>query len=118
MSDNALNDARIKCFGSGVPVFDVECVDAVQSIWRGTRILEPGTPQDAYLTVYFSRAYNYDKSDLDRMLYEYHFDDPSLLGVPFLVVPKEKVIFGFDPPSETILKPPVKLQAPGPFSRT
>jgi len=112
-----LNNARIKCFGSGVPVYNWTCVDNDRSIWKGTRIIEPGTPSDAFETVYFSRLYDLDNSDLDRMIHEYEFIDTDILGVPFLVVPKEKLIFGYDAPSSLIAKPPVKTAAPSPFNR-
>lgn len=112
-----LNNARLKCFGSGVPVYNWTVVDTERGIWKGTRIIEPGTPADTFETVYFSRSYDTENNDLDRMIHEYEFLDPAIVGVPFLVVPKEKVIFGYDSPSTVIAKPPVKLAAPSPFNR-
>jgi hypothetical protein len=49
------------------------------------------------------------------MLYEHDFTDSDLLGIPFLVVPKEKIIFGYEPASDVIVRPPIKLRQPGPM---
>lgn len=106
------NDARIKCFGSYVPVRNTEIVDAKQKIWKGERIIEPGTPQDAAKTVYFSRTFDKD-SDLDKLFKEFHFTDNTILGCEFWLIPKEKLLFGYDEaPGEGIALPPIKLTKP------
>jgi len=112
MSDRKkLHNARIKTFGSYVPVKDVEPVDCKEGVWKGNRIVEPGTPEDVMLVVYFSRAYSRD-NEIDKMVQEYHITDESIMGYEFWLIPKEKLLFGYDPPSPIIEKPPIRLTKP------
>lgn len=107
-------DARMRCFGSYVPVKNIVIVDTKQKIWRGDRIVEPGTPEDAMMIVYFNRTFDKD-SDLDKLFHEYVFTDNTILGFEFWLIPKEKLLFGYDPPS-SIIKPALKFAPGGPFT--
>jgi hypothetical protein len=104
-----LNDARIKCFGGYLPIARYRCFDEQRSIWVGDRIVEPGTPADALEIIYFSRKYEPEKSQIDALMCEYEITDETIVGLPFLLVPKEKVLFGYDPAPKLIKRPPVQL---------
>jgi len=101
---------RIHCFGRYVPLYDVECVDEKQQIWRGKRIVEINTPENAMLTIYFSRFYDRKNNDMDRVCQEYEIHDDKLMGEKFVLVPKEKILFGIDEGSAIIKRPPIKLK--------
>ncbi len=92
-----MQDAIIFPLGGYVPIKDVECVDESQHIWKG-RIVDH--PNKAFQTewVYFSREYLPAVNELDQIYKEKTFDD-KINGVPFLLVPKEKLLFGYFPPS-------------------
>jgi hypothetical protein len=107
-------EARIKCFGNHVPVENIEVVDIKQMIWKGERIIEPGTPQDTMKIVYFSRRY--EDNDIDKLFREYTLTNETIMGRKFSLIPKEKLLFGYDPPSDTIIKPPIKLTKPRIFN--
>jgi len=101
-----MNNARIKCFGGYIPIRDIEAIDTKQKIWKGKRIVEIGTPTDVLEELFFSRDYSSD-SEIDKLLCEKHIKDNSILGCEFWLIPKEKLLFGYDPPS-TILKPDIR----------
>ena len=110
------NNARLKCFGSYVPLTNVVCVDTEQNIWKGERVVELGTSPDAMTTLYFSRDYNPEENEFDRMISEKIFPDASIIGFDFVLVPKDKMLFGYDPPS-TIIKPFMDAGKRSPFMR-
>jgi hypothetical protein len=114
------NNARILCGRDNFAVTDLERVGgtiqppfedgpAVKEIWKGKRIFEPDTPQNEVETVYFSRCYSRD-NEVDKMLHgEVHITDKDVIGYEFWLMPKEKILFGYDPPSSIIQKaPPVR----------
>lgn len=109
-----LNSARLRCFGSYMPITNVILVDEDQQIWKGDRIIEVGSPIDVAETVYFSREYRPKTNELDRILTEKYFDDDSIIGTPFFLIPKEKILFGYDKPPTTIHLPPVKRSSSRP----
>ena len=109
-----MNNARIQCFGGYIPIRDIEVIDSKQQIWKGTRIVEPNTLQDVYKTVFFSRLYQPDTCEFDKLYTEKHFTSNDILDCEFWLIPKEKLLFGYDPPTAGILKPPLKLRKPGP----
>lgn len=101
-----LNNARIKCSGY-MPVKDAVVIDEKQKIWKGTRVLEPGSPEDYFVEVIFSRDYNPEKNEFDIMFKEIIMDS-TLLGYDFIMVPKDKIVAFYDPAS-LIAKPDIKL---------
>ncbi len=108
------NGAVMKCFGGYLPLANVELVDEKQLIYRGERIVEPGTPADSLEYIYFSRRYDREHNPIDATLRELTIEDPSLIGFPFWLVPKEKVVFGYDKPS-VIARPDIRLSKSSPL---
>ena len=98
------NNARIQSATTYLPVTNIVCVDEDQQIWKGDRVIEPGTPSDQYTIIYFSRKYDPENNDWDKINPEYEFTDEDIIGFKFLLIPKEKMLFGYDPPG-TIIKP-------------
>jgi len=108
-----LNNACIFTLGTYKAVYEIEEIDAKQKIWKGRPVSLPindskGKPKmmQPNLTswLFFSRMFN-DENDWDRYYPEIVFDDESILGVPFLLVPKEKQLFGYEPPTDGIVLP-------------
>jgi hypothetical protein len=110
-------EARIQCFNGLVPIKDWKVFNKAKGIYVGERIEQPGAVpvrgqqgQDFLKTVYFSRVYN-PANEIDRMLCEYEITEATVLGFPFLLIPKEKVLFLYDPPT-FILKPAMNTFGP------
>ena len=109
------NNARIKCMNLYFPVCNYSCVDVKQNIWKGERVIEPGTPSDQFTIIYFTRNTD-EENKLETLVPEYTFKNTKLIGFDFLLVSKERMLFGYDEPSP-ILKPNVRLVKPSPFNR-
>lgn len=107
-----INNARIRCMSLYAPIYDYFVHNKEQNIWRGKRVVEPGTPTDAFTEIYFVRSN--DPLEPNEMA-EYEFKDNSLLGFPFLLIPKGNMLFGYDAPG-TIIKPAIRLSKPSPFN--
>ena len=108
---NELNNACIFTLGSYKAVYDVECVDEEQKIWKGKPLPLPvkrakGPPSlvdaPANSWLFFSRMYH-DTNDWDMYYPEIEIKDPKIAGVPFLLIPKEKHLFGYEPPTTIAL---------------
>lgn len=103
-----LNAARFYSIGSYRGFYDIKCVDEKKQIWKGRPIIEPSmqkSPIAAKLVsswVFFTREYD-DRNDWDRLYHEHWFEDESILGQKFLLVPKEKILFAYEPPPTGIL---------------
>jgi len=111
------NNARIKCT-AWVPVKNVKVVDTVQQLYEGERVIELGTMPDDLTTIYFYRLKKGDEGgELDRLYPEFHFKSSKILGFEFYLIPKQRMLFLYDPPSSTIIKAPISMaaQKPGPF---
>ena len=106
------SNARILASQALIPVHNYEVYDEEQQIWVGYII--PDTIQGLEMRaegqkIYFSRKYDTKNNDVDRMICEYHFkEDESVLGFEFILIPREKYLFMFDPPS-ILAKPPILL---------
>jgi hypothetical protein len=87
------NNAQIIPMGGSLPVSDYECYNEELKIWRGNLII-PGA--DGNKVIFFSRKYQPEINDLDKIFVEIEITDPELLGVPFILVPKEKLMFGYE----------------------
>ena len=106
-----LNNARISTFGGYAALYDIECVDAVQKIWKGKQIIDPNMRQELYPWIFFSRQYNPEVNELDQIYKELEIKSESIVGKPFWLVPKEKLLFGYLPePKEGILLPTPRIQ--------
>jgi len=101
-----LNNAQIKCMGY-IAFSDYELIDGEQQIWKGNVVFDKSASSDDRV-MFFSRKYDRKNSDIDRMLDEYEVKDESILGFKFLLVPKEKILFAYLPPS-TIIRPNIKF---------
>jgi len=114
----SLNQARMQSFGAYRAFYDIQPVDEEKKIWRGRPIIEAsvqqkfgGTPEALQTGwVFFTREYD-DRNDWDRLYHEFWFEDARILGQPFLLVPKEKLLFGYNPPP----KGGIVLPGPGIF---
>ncbi len=107
MSDKRLNNARILCFHH-MAVYDVEVTDKERGISRGKILADKMSKQKTGTIVFFSSLYSPD-NDMDKMLHHHDIVDEELCGVPFVLVPKEKILFIYEKPS-TIVLPPMKIQ--------
>ncbi len=96
------NNADVR-FINHFAFYDIKVVDEEEGIWKGIPIL-PVAKDDEHGLGFFSRRYNREDSDIDRMIEEYYIRDKSILGVEFLLVPREKLLFAYNPPS-FIMKP-------------
>ena len=101
-----LNDARLTVLGKYRAVYDIECVDEEKNIWKGKAYIEPTdrkTPAAMLATkhgfCFFSRHFD-PNNEWDVFYPEIEFKDESIIGVKFLLVPSEKLLFGYDPPPE------------------
>lgn len=112
------NNARIKCT-AWVPVKNVEVVDVKQRIFVGERVIELATMPNDLTTIYFYRVGNDDElGELDRLYPEFHFKSSKILGFEFWLVPKQRMLFLYDPPTSNIIKAPISMasqQKTGPF---
>jgi hypothetical protein len=112
------NNARLKC-SAHVPLKNIKIVDTKQGIWRGERIIEPGSRTDEMLHQFFWRLKKgtkpEDLGEIDRMYPEFHVHDAGVLGEEFWLIPKQRILFGYDPPSSSIFKAPIPLSKGGPF---
>ena len=104
---NGPNNACIFTLGAYKAVYAIEEVDAEQKIWKGRPLPLPinigqgkpsmmHPPEHGWL--FFSRMYH-KENDWDRYYPEIEIKDTSIAGVPFLLVPKEKQLFGYEPPT-------------------
>ena len=98
---NKLNNAQIRCFGC-VAIYDYEIIDAKQKIWKGKLVTDLAATSEDNI-VFFSRHYDRVNNDVDRMMQEYEIVNESIIGVKFLLVPKDKMLFAYQPPSTIII---------------
>ncbi len=122
------NNARIGCMGK-FAIQDIEPVDTqakkaweirkTDGIWRGLIVFDTNTPTNLLSdTIFFSRHYDRENSDMDRMLEEYAIDDESIIGVKFLLVPREKMLFFYSPtPEGGIVVPNLQIKRLDPTNR-
>ena len=97
-----LNNAVLLPYGAYFPVYDIESVDAKQKIWKGKRVphLAMGlAAQDKNKIIFFSRAYYPEVNDMDMVYPEIEFKSKAIIGVKFWLIPKEKLLFGYEEPS-------------------
>ena len=98
-----LNNARIQTLGAYVAIYNIECVDTKQQIYRGKRIVEREQRDEDWPWYYFSRAYYPDINDFDKIYKEIELPE-DMFDTKVTLIPKEKLLFGFEPHS-LIMKP-------------
>jgi len=100
-----LNASRIFSFGTYKPLYDIQCIDEERKIWKGRPIVEPLDKKVPAAMVekmrqswiFFHRNYD-DRNDWDRFYREHEIVDESIAGQKVLLVPKEKLLFAYEPP--------------------
>ena len=106
-----LNNAFIKSTGSYFILYDIQEIDYDRKVYKGRPVPlmagggNPGPLPDNAVEVewiFFSREYD-DRNDWDRLYHEIIFEDEELIGAPFSVVPKEKILFKYNSPTTIIL---------------
>ena len=111
-----LNNARLTVMGKYRAVYDIELVDEKKEIWKGKPYIEPTqreTPSAMKATkhgfTFFSRHFD-PANEWDVFYPEIEIVDETIIGIPFLLVPSEKLLFGYDPPtSEGIIIPTLNV---------
>jgi len=100
-----LNASRIFSFGTYKPLYDIQCIDEERKIWKGRPIVEPLDKKVPAAMVekmrqswiFFHRNYD-DRNDWDKFYREHEIVDESIAGQKVLLVPKEKLLFAYEPP--------------------
>lgn len=108
-----LNAARIHQFGTYRLFYDIKIVDEAQKIWKGRPVPEADWQKNPMARdmekswVLFTRVYS-KENDWDKVYPEYEIKDAGLFGQKILIVPKEKILFSYNPP------PGAGILIPGP----
>ncbi len=95
------NNADITVQKEYIALIDIQEFDKKQNIWSGhilphqAKKLEGAGDRDI---LYFSRNYNPEVNDVDKVFQEVEFDE-TLAGIPFTLVPLNKVRIFYLPPS-------------------
>lgn len=106
------NNATIFPMGGSIPICEYELYNEEHQIWKGKLVIPPGKA-GAPDVVFFSRKYQPEINDLDKLFVEMEMENTDLLGIPFILVPKEKLLFGYYGGSGTvILPPPARITRP------
>ena len=102
------NNATITMMGNYLPIKDLECMDEEQEIWRGVPMPHSGMQAKLSTYVFFSRRYEPDVNDWDTVYKEIEFTDTTIAGVVWYLIPKDKILFGYEPPTtQGIIKPDI-----------
>lgn len=103
------NKPIIMPLGGYIPIEDIEPVDEAQKIYKGKVVDYPGR-QANLDEVFFSRDYQPEHNELDQIFTEKTIS-AAVTGKPFLLVPKEKLLFGrFSPGLIALPSPNVLAQ--------
>lgn len=106
------NNATIFPMGGCIPICETELyledLDRSICIWKGKLVIPPGK-SGAPDVVFFSRLYQPEINELDKLFVEIEIKTTDLIGIPFILVPKEKMMFGYFAGSDTILIPQKKI---------
>ncbi len=100
-SNRTSNNADITIQKEYIALTDIQEFDKEQCLWSGhilpqqQKHLPNSSDRDV---IYFSRDYNPDVNDMDKVFKEIEFDD-SLAGIPFTMVPFNKVRLFYVPES-------------------
>lgn len=122
MEDNQekRNNARMIIQNRHIPVTNIEVYDLKKEIYTGDVVKQTMEyEQMGFHIVFFSRHYD-PENEYDKILKEYDFEaDDTLLGIPFTLIPQQKILFIFDPPTKGIkqvdgkiihlAKPPIRI---------
>ena len=110
MKEQKLNAGQVIMLGHYKAVYDIECVDKKQGIWKGIPVKDIKDRKEREPYVFFSRKYDTVNNDMDKILPELTFvgaKTKDILGVDFLLIPNDKILFGYEPPPKgNIVLPP------------
>ncbi len=110
---NKPNNACVFVTGKYRAIYAIKCVDEKRKIWKGKPLPLPikqkkGPPSlvhaPEHAWTFFSRLYHAE-NDWDQYYPEFEIVDEEIAGIPFLLIPIEKILFGYEPPTDTILFP-------------
>jgi hypothetical protein len=98
-----LNGATIIGYGNYRALYEIEVIDAKKKLWRGkpiptvqeSALARQNSQSQEHHWIYFHRNYD-DRNDWDRLYFEHEFEDIKTFGVPFILIPKEKILFAYD----------------------
>jgi hypothetical protein len=102
------NNATIFPMGGSIPICEYEIYNEEHQIWKGKLVIPPSA-SGASDVVFFSRFYQPEINDLDKLFVEIEMEATDLIGIPFILVPKEKLMFGYFAGSSTIVIPKKKI---------
>ena len=107
------NNATIFPMGGCIPICEYEVYLKTEdmNIWKGKLVISPkskGAPD----TVFFSRKYQPEINELDQIFVEMEIETTDLIGIPFILVPKEKMLFGYYGGSSILALPKKNIQIP------
>ena len=97
MTDTTKTEGVIFPMGGFVPIRDYVMIDEDQKIARGKIVDHPDKKIEVSY-VYFSRHYQPEVNELDQILVEIAFKAGVVTDFDLLLVPKEKLLFGWIPP--------------------
>ena len=104
------NNATLVPMGGLVPIESYEVWNEELQIWKGKLVIPPGS--GAPDIVYFSRKYQPEINELDQIFVEIEILSTELIGVPFIMVPKEKFMFGYFKGSDKLILPKKNIKLP------
>lgn len=107
--EQKLNNARVMLLGGYAILRDLEVVDKDKKVWKG-KTLPPNnmvppkgiplsTDTEMNVTMFFSRDYQPDLNDIDKICPEITITNLEVLGIEFTMVPKHKLLFSYQPSS-------------------
>jgi hypothetical protein len=105
------NNATIFPMGGCIPICEYEIYHEKLEIWKGKLVIPPkakGAPD----IVFFSRKYQPDINELDQIFVEMEIETSDLIGIPFILVPKEKMLFSYYGGSGILALPTKNLHLP------
>jgi hypothetical protein len=112
METKKLNNAQITSGKNYRVLHSIEQVEGM--IWKGKAVpvaMDPAHPMRQKMQVacerdwvFFHRDYDMEKNDWDRLYHEHKIDDESIFGLPVILIPIEKLLFTYEPPTQGILR--------------
>lgn len=108
--------AQIMAMNNFIPVVDCVESETQPGLWRGFVCRDAFQAKMLGEQVYFSKTLD-PNNDLDKCLCFIEITDESILGYPFLLIPKEKCLFLYAPPSGIIRLPGSPFQQNDPRAR-
>jgi len=109
MKDKRFNNARLQTMGAYYPLYDIECVDTKQEIYRGKPYVQPEEREESWPFIYYSGKYHPEINDFDKIYIPIELGE-DLTGVKITLIPKEKLIFKYMPHTSILLPAPNSIK--------